>query len=85
MKLKQNKQNKEEDDNLLIRRFKLNLDHRSVTGPCFDQPVYLKKVEWSGMRLLSLSESYHPPNGDYIRATNLETNNMHKVFIIKMT
>ena len=25
------------------------------------QPVYLKKIVWSGVRLLSLSESYYPP------------------------
>jgi hypothetical protein len=30
------------------------------------------------MRLLSLSKSYYPPNGDYIGVTNPKSDTLHK-------
>jgi hypothetical protein len=32
--------------------------------------IWSKKIEWSGVRLVRLSGSYYPPNGDYGGAPN---------------
>jgi hypothetical protein len=48
----------------------LKQEPRARETAYLNQPAYLKKIDWSGVRLLSLSETYYPPRGDYTGEPN---------------
>jgi hypothetical protein len=60
-----------QNENRKHERNAIQAKSRARQSAYLSQPVYLeKKIEWSGVRLLSLSGSYYPPNGDYAGAPN---------------